>query len=220
MKADRGDSAHCTHLIPSVANPVGHHHRRDDLDNDTYMVMATGQGNAEIKSDGEPSLTCNHEAPIVIGFDSKQGGDTQLGNTPDGCPPLKGINRHAVAFQARIARNGHGVPSCADSALQASATGDSKPLIAFAQNTRDEVREMEVCGSLAAQPGMKQQTYLKGNFGVRRLTPTECERLMGLPDGWTSGFSDSVRYRMIGNSAAVPVIQWLAKAIKQALTQK
>lgn len=214
----------CESLIPDVAAPCGHHHRRDDLDNNTYLVMSSGQANAECVRDGEPSLTCNHEALIVIpiqsvnmvrekkhngigigqggdemftltgrdqhavaiGFDSKQGGDTQLGAMIEGSPPLKGINRHAVAFQACIARNGRGVPSCAVSALQASATGDSKPLLA-------------------------------GNFGVRRLTPTECERLMGLPDGWTSGFSDSVRYRMIGNSAAVPVIKWLARAIKQAL---
>jgi site-specific DNA-cytosine methylase len=45
--------------------------------------------------------------------------------------------------------------------------------------------------------------------GVRRLTPVECERLQGFPDGWTEGQSDSVRYKQMGNAVAVPVVEWL-----------
>jgi DNA (cytosine-5)-methyltransferase 1 len=52
--------------------------------------------------------------------------------------------------------------------------------------------------------------------GVRRLTPTECERLQGFPDNWTAGFADSVRYRMLGNAVAVPVAEWIARQIMQA----
>lgn len=48
---------------------------------------------------------------------------------------------------------------------------------------------------------------------VRRLTPTECERLQGFPDGWTAGASDSARYRMLGNAVAVPVVEWIARRI-------
>ena len=44
---------------------------------------------------------------------------------------------------------------------------------------------------------------------VRRLTPTECERLQGFPDGWTDGQADSNRYKQMGNAVAVPVVQWL-----------
>jgi len=92
--------------------------------------------------------------------------------------------------------------------------------IAFAQNTRDEVRYIngdgQIAGALAAEAGMKQQSYvmamqinandevrssdiaytlntngdatgrnsptIAGQFGVRRLTPTECERLQGFPE--------------------------------------
>ncbi|MEW6016437.1 MAG: DNA cytosine methyltransferase [Pseudomonadota bacterium] len=50
---------------------------------------------------------------------------------------------------------------------------------------------------------------------VRRLTPTECERLQGFPDGHTEGVSDSARYRMLGNAVAVPVAEWLAHRIVQ-----
>lgn len=48
---------------------------------------------------------------------------------------------------------------------------------------------------------------------VRRLTPKECERLQGFPDGWTDGQSDSGRYRMLGNAVAVPVVEWIAKRL-------
>jgi DNA (cytosine-5)-methyltransferase 1 len=51
--------------------------------------------------------------------------------------------------------------------------------------------------------------------GVRRLTPTECERLQGFPDGWTDGQSDSTRYRQLGNAVAVPVIEWIGRRIMQ-----
>jgi len=48
---------------------------------------------------------------------------------------------------------------------------------------------------------------------VRRLTPTECERLQGFPDGWTEECSDSARYRMLGNAVAVPVAKWIGRRI-------
>lgn len=134
------------------------------------------------------------------------------------------------------------------------------PIIAFAQSTRDEVREIgnNIAGALPAQPGMKQQTYvamclnakngkrydaeseafvthsLRGEGdaltasdskphvayrqGVRRLMPIECERLQGFPDGWTAEFSDSARYRMLGNAVSVPVIAWIGRRIMEVTT--
>lgn len=46
---------------------------------------------------------------------------------------------------------------------------------------------------------------------IRRLTPVECERLQGYPDGYTEGFADTVRYRMLGNAVSVPVVEWIAR---------
>lgn len=46
---------------------------------------------------------------------------------------------------------------------------------------------------------------------VRRLTATECERLQGFPDGWTAGFKDTVRYRMLGNAVCVKIAEWIAR---------
>ena len=51
--------------------------------------------------------------------------------------------------------------------------------------------------------------------GVRRLTPTECERLQGFPDGWTASQSDTQRYKQMGNAVTVNVIEWIAKRIAE-----
>jgi DNA (cytosine-5)-methyltransferase 1 len=56
------------------------------------------------------------------------------------------------------------------------------------------------------------------SYGVRRLTPRECERLQGFPDNWTAvnGQADSRRYKQLGNAVAVPVAEWIARRIVKA----
>ena len=56
---------------------------------------------------------------------------------------------------------------------------------------------------------LESQTNYVSTSGVRRLTPLECERLQGFPDGWTEGQSDSHRYRQMGNAVCVPVAEWI-----------
>lgn len=58
-------------------------------------------------------------------------------------------------------------------------------------------------------PSIKEDT----SQVVRRLTPTECERLQGFPDGWTAGQADSNRYKQMGNAVAVPVVQWIINRV-------
>ena len=50
---------------------------------------------------------------------------------------------------------------------------------------------------------------------IRRLTPLECERLQGFPDGWTDlpGASDSARYKALGNSVAIPCVEYIMHRI-------
>lgn len=54
--------------------------------------------------------------------------------------------------------------------------------------------------------------------GVRMLTPLECERIQGLPEGWTdvpgAPVPDSARYRAVGNAIAVPVLEWLGRRLQ------
>ena len=72
-----------------------------------------------------------------------------------------------------------------------------------------------VMGSLQARDykGVGNQYVQEGKLiidtKVRRLTPLECERLQGFPDGWTEGQSDTQRYKQMGNAVAVPVVEWI-----------
>ena len=52
---------------------------------------------------------------------------------------------------------------------------------------------------------------------VRRLTPLECERLQGFPDGWTDGQVDTHRYKQMGNAVAVPVVEWIIQGITDTI---
>lgn len=65
---------------------------------------------------------------------------------------------------------------------------------------------------------------VEANMAVRRLTPIECERLQGFPDGYTNipwrkkeESPDGPRYKALGNSMAVPVMQWIGKRIANAV---
>jgi len=64
----------------------------------------------------------------------------------------------------------------------------------------------------------EHETYIPlVNMQVRRLTPTECERLQGFPDGYTNikeNCPDGPRYKALGNSMAVPVMRWIGKRIQ------
>ena len=56
---------------------------------------------------------------------------------------------------------------------------------------------------------------------IRRLTPLECERLQGFPDGWTDipGASDSARYKALGNSVAIPCVDFVMKCMVDAIQE-
>ena len=70
------------------------------------------------------------------------------------------------------------------------------------------------------------RSYVTQNDRVRRLTPTECERLQGFPDNWTlpssnehlsSDSIDSMRYKSLGNAVAVPVAEWVGKRVVERI---
>jgi len=54
-------------------------------------------------------------------------------------------------------------------------------------------------------------------YRIRRLTPTESERLQGFPDGWTEGVSSTQRYKLLGNAVTVNVIEFLGKRLLESL---
>ena len=108
-------------------------------------------------------------------------------------------------------------------------TGNDQTLfepVAFAANQRGELRlqggDGTVVGAVPASQSGKQAQGVLDGYVVRRLTPRECERLMGFPDDWTripyrgkpaNECPDTPRYKAIGNSMAVPVMRWIGERI-------
>lgn len=78
---------------------------------------------------------------------------------------------------------------------------------------------------------VERKTMKKIAWIVRRLTPMECERLQGYPDGWTDigewvdskgkkhKYADSPRYKALGNSIALPQWFWIAQKMKPYLSE-
>jgi DNA (cytosine-5)-methyltransferase 1 len=79
-----------------------------------------------------------------------------------------------------------------------------EPKSAFEENWA----ESEVKNALRANASKSSHAVATESV-VRRLTPVECERLQGFPDGWTDGQADSNRYKQMGNAVAVPVVEWI-----------
>jgi hypothetical protein len=94
----------------------------------------------------------------------------------------------------------------------------------FAQNQLGEVRAGEVFNTINTNSNAngRNTPLVQTAMHVRRLTPVECERLQGFPDGWTDirpggkDTPDSPRYKALGNSMAVPVMRWIGERIAKA----
>ena len=92
-------------------------------------------------------------------------------------------------------------------------------LILFEATRVDDVRiHDKVSGTVPTYwgTGGSRVPYWNTN-PIRRLTPTECERLQGFPDGWTEGQADSNRYKQMGNAVAVPVVEWIIKSMIEVI---
>ena len=137
---------------------------------------------------------------------------------------------NAVAYSVKTANtssNGWGIQKEVTHTLD---TTQGIAVAAFAENSRQEVRlnggDGQITGALSCGGGKVGQGYPAAMVGmaVRRLTPTECERLQDFPDGHTAipyrnkPAADGHRYKALGNSMAVPVIAWLGKRIIKELS--
>jgi DNA (cytosine-5)-methyltransferase 1 len=70
-----------------------------------------------------------------------------------------------------------------------------------------EPREDDIGNCLTANQTIEHILLYKDNYKLRQLTPLECERLMGFPDGWTEGLSDTQRYKCLGNAVIPAVVE-------------
>ena len=107
-------------------------------------------------------------------------------------------------LQARMGTGGGNVPMIFE------------PKSAFEENWA----ESEVKNALRANASKSSHAVVSAT--VRRLTPAECERLQGFPDGWTKWTdegkeqADSHRYKQMGNAVAVPVVSWIVNRLMGA----
>lgn len=112
------------------------------------------------------------------------------------------------------------------------ATSEQSGLVpvAISENQRAEVRETSYFRQLTTGGGKPGQGYPAVRIGntIRKLTPTECERLMSWPDDYTKyginlsgnivNIPDTVRYRMFGNGVVSHISWWIAKQIEAGVT--
>lgn len=138
--------------------------------------------------------------PIVpIAFPEYLSG-TQCAAAENLSPTLQSVNPTAVAFNLR-GREGGAMPEM----------------------------DPDNLASQWAASGGSSRSYVAQDYAVRRLTPTECERLMGLPDDYTriswrgrpaADCQDGPRYKAIGNSMGVTVMRWIGSRIATHLNPK
>ncbi len=117
-----------------------------------------------------------------------------------------------------------------DSTGAHKTTNERKDFITEASAPNEYPKVPKVAYCLAATSGRHtgtdwSRTYVVCDDGVRRMTPKEYERLQGFPDFWTlpEGYdvndenTDTLRYTAVGNAVSVPVVEWVAKRIKNEL---
>jgi len=151
----------------------------------------TGGNNVPLIGQEEPETYCI--VGNVIDRQPKNGGNGK-GYQPDIAYTLTGMDRHAVFSRQRVDVFKDDDVASTESARQGK---DATDLILQSKNRKD-------CPHL-----------------IRRLTPLECERLQGFPDGWTDipGASDSSRYKALGNSVAIPCVEFIMRGIAAVLTE-
>ena len=185
-------------------------------------AQAGGIGYSEEVS---PTLTAapsgTNQTPAVVALDMSHA-----------CDVIRDCGEIAPSLQARMGTGGNQVPL-----TYQDVTGTLSPgAHSGSYNGQDAYNDMLVCGAtpevahaLRAKASCAYredaETYPVQNMVVRRLTPMECERLQGYPDGWTDigewmdskgkrhKDADSPRYKALGNSIALPFWDFLSKRI-------
>lgn len=198
-------------------------------------VMAHGQGGAEVTAgERRATLTCNHEAPILVqevahtlradGFDASEDG------TGRGTPivPCYAIQAGATRTNPASGPDGVGVQEGLAYTLEARAevqciAFDCKASGQAGFGVGDIASTMRSMGNADSHQNGAGHLAVQQGMRVRRMTPIECERLQAAPDNWTlvlnakgKPMADGPRYKMVGNSFTMTVIRWIGKRIKVA----
>jgi len=191
-----------------------------------------------IGQDGDPMFTlqagAQHGVAHAVGVQASQSG-VRLNDTAGTLDANYGPRRHngvmvpvaqAVSLRGRDGGGTAELGGDIQNALRASQGGGDKPHVLAAIGWDEELNaSVEQAGTLLrGGDGGRHDGVMQPNMAVRRLTPVECERLQGFPDGYTNipwrgkpEAPDGPRYKALGNSMAVPVMRWIGKRIANAL---
>ena len=150
-----------------------------------------------------------------------QNGGNGLGCQDELSYTLTATDRHCIYARQRVDEFKDGEVVSTQSARQHKDATDLVVDVA-GLDCRNAVENGDLCGTL--QKGTSGSSLnsihpIRNGLLIRRLTPLECERLQGFPDGWTDipGASDSARYKALGNSVAIPCVEFIMSRIAAAL---
>ena len=150
-----------------------------------------------------------------------QNGGNGLGCQDELAYTLTATDRHCIYARQRVDVFKDGEVVSTQSARQHKDATDLVVDVA-GLDCRNAVENGDLCGTL--QKGTSGSSLnsihpIRNGLLIRRLTPLECERLQGFPDGWTDipGASDSARYKALGNSVAIPCVEFIMSRIAAAL---
>ena len=202
----------------------------------TMRAMQHGSGNPNAGGQIAVAIPSVDVAPTMRAGGNETGGHRPYGTDPDTAESLL-----AVAFDLRGREGGVAFEGPHDTAnMRAASGGSSRSYVAQAFNIYPasghgadlEASPTEVANAVSAVQNAKATDrgtrIVDGQrWAVRRLTPTECERLQGVPDGFTDvpwrgkpSAPDGPRYRALGNSWAVPVVRRIGERIDALMPQK
>ena len=168
----------------------------------------TGGNNVPLVSD-MPESYCI--AGNIIDREVQNGGNG-LGCQPDISYTLTSADRHAVFSRQRSDEFLQNRVTATQSARQHK---DATDLVCEPyQNTVGTIGYTDHKG-INNQYVSEDKCIVENRRLIRRLTPLECERLQGFPDHWTDipGASDSARYKALGNSVAIPCVDFVLRGI-------
>ena len=150
-----------------------------------------------------------------------QNGGNGLGCQDELAYTLTATDRHCIYARQRVDEFKDGEVVSTQSARQHKDATDLVVDVA-GLDCRNAAENGDLCGTL--QKGTSGSSLnsihpIRNGLLIRRLTPLECERLQGFPDGWTDipNASDSARYKALGNSVAIPCVEFIMSRIAAAL---
>ena len=150
-----------------------------------------------------------------------QNGGNGLGCQDELAYTLTATDRHCIYARQRVDEFKDGEVISTQSARQHKDATDLVVDVA-GLDCRNAAENGDLCGTL--QKGTSGSSLnsihpIRNGLLIRRLTPLECERLQGFPDGWTDipNASDSARYKALGNSVAIPCVEFIMSRIAAAL---